>query len=71
MLRNVKVIADVIYKDFYWVFICFFADTLVRQTEKFWIYLEILLPTYLAPEFRRLCKNMYILKVYSMHYSLR
>ena len=30
----------------------FFVDALPRQTEKFWIYLGILLPTYLAPEFR-------------------
>ena len=32
----------------------FFANTLPRQTEKFWICLGILLPTHLAPEFRRL-----------------
>ena len=29
----------------------FFADALLRQTEKFWICLSILLLTYLAPEF--------------------
>ena len=35
-------------------FAIFFADAVPRQTEKFWIFLDILLPTYLSPEFRRL-----------------
>ena len=45
MPRYAKAIADIIYKGFYWVFGSFFADVLPRQTEKFWNYLGILLPT--------------------------
>ena len=40
-------------KSWKFLFCFFFADALPRQTEKFWICLCILLPTYL-PEFRRL-----------------
>ena len=54
MLRHAKAIAPVIYKGVYWVFSRFFADALLRQTEKSWNCFGILLPTYLAPEFRRL-----------------
>ena len=51
MPRYVKAIADVIYKGFFWVFgnlLSFFADVLLRQTEKFRNHLGISLPVYLA-----------------------
>ena len=53
-----KAIAGMIYEGFWWVFGCFFADALPRQTEKYWICLGILLLTYLAPEFWRLCSDI-------------
>ena len=58
--RYVKAIADVIYKGFFWVFgslLSFFADVLLRQTEKFQNHLGISLPVYLAPEFWKLKHN--------------
>ena len=58
--RYVKAIADVIFKGFFWVFgslLSFFADVLLRQTEKFRNHLSILLPVYLAPEFWKLEHN--------------
>ena len=45
MPRYIEAIAD---------FGSFFGNTLPRQTEKSWNCLGILLPTHLAPEFRRL-----------------
>ena len=60
MPRYVKAIADVIYKGFFWVFgnlLSFFADVLLRQTEKFRNHLGISLPVYLAPEFWKLKHN--------------
>ena len=59
MPRYAKVIADVIYRGFFWVFGRFFADVLSKQTEKFWNRLGNLLPMYLAPEFRRLNSELF------------
>ena len=47
-------IANVIWKCFCWVFSSFFSNVLLRQTEKFWNCLSILLLMYWAPEFQRL-----------------
>ena len=58
MLRYAKAIAEIIHKGFCRVFSSFSANVLPRQTEKFWNHPSIsLLPTYLAPEFRRLGKH--------------
>ena len=73
MPRYAEASADVIYKGFCWVFgsffffFFFFADALPRQTEKFWNGVGILLPTYLAPEFRRLW--LYVKSVHSANFN--
>ena len=51
MSRYAQAIADAICKGFCWVCNSFFADVMLRQTEKFCNCLGILLSTYLAPEF--------------------
>ena len=56
-------------ESFYWVFGSFFADILSRQTEKFWNRCNILLLTYLAPEFWRLsiCSGVVVITTAHLH----